>query len=191
RYSAASPATCSATSRTATRAMAPPATRHPCDQDPGARAGVTGAGVGACVPLVLLDGPHVPVVIFEEADRAPLVCQAAQSYPGARREKLAPGRREDRSGPAGCAIGSWRRSSRVIASESRKCGRFACGSRSGQGEAMTGDQDVRRRLARYVLTDGFHLTLDLRHSRGSWIVDAGTGERYLDLYAFYASAPLG
>jgi len=56
---------------------------------------------------------------------------------------------------------------------------------------MTGDQDVRRRLARYVLTDGFHLTLDLRHSRGSWIVDAGTGERYLDLYAFYASAPLG
>jgi L-lysine 6-transaminase len=42
-----------------------------------------------------------------------------------------------------------------------------------------------------VLTDGFHLTLDLRRSRGSWIVDAETGERYLDLYAFYASAPLG
>ena len=56
---------------------------------------------------------------------------------------------------------------------------------------MTGDEGVRDRLARYVLTDGFHLTLDLRHSRGSWIVDAETGERYLDLYAFYASAPLG
>ena len=56
---------------------------------------------------------------------------------------------------------------------------------------MTGDKDIRKRLARYVLTDGFHLTLDLRHSRGSWIVDAETGERYLDLYAFYASAPLG
>jgi L-lysine 6-transaminase len=42
-----------------------------------------------------------------------------------------------------------------------------------------------------VLTDGFHLILDLGRSRGSWIVDAETGERYLDLYAFYASAPLG
>jgi L-lysine 6-transaminase len=51
--------------------------------------------------------------------------------------------------------------------------------------------DIRGRLAHYVLTDGFHLTLDLRRSGGSWIVDAETGERYLDLYAFYASAPLG
>jgi L-lysine 6-transaminase len=56
---------------------------------------------------------------------------------------------------------------------------------------MARDGDVRGRLARHVLTDGFHLTLDLRRSRGSWIVDAQTGERYLDLYAFYASAPLG
>lgn len=51
--------------------------------------------------------------------------------------------------------------------------------------------DVRGRLARHVLTDGFHLILDLRRSRGSWIVDARTGDRYLDLYSFYASAPLG
>ena len=56
---------------------------------------------------------------------------------------------------------------------------------------MIGNEDVRGRLSRYVLTDGFHLTLDLRHSEGSWIADAETGERYLDLYAFYASAPLG
>jgi L-lysine 6-transaminase len=56
---------------------------------------------------------------------------------------------------------------------------------------MARDDDVRGRLARHVMTDGFHLTLDLRRSRGSWIVDAETGERYLDLYAFYASAPLG
>jgi L-lysine 6-transaminase len=51
--------------------------------------------------------------------------------------------------------------------------------------------DVRRRLARHVLTDGFHIILDLHRSRGSWIVDAETGERYLDLYSFFASAPLG
>jgi L-lysine 6-transaminase len=51
--------------------------------------------------------------------------------------------------------------------------------------------DVRGRLARHVLTDGFHLILDLEHSQGSWIVDARSGERYLDLYTFYASSPLG
>lgn len=56
---------------------------------------------------------------------------------------------------------------------------------------MAPGEEVRSRLARHVLTDGFHLTLDLARSRGSWIVDAETGERYLDLYAFYASAPLG
>ena len=56
---------------------------------------------------------------------------------------------------------------------------------------MARDDDVHERLARHVLTDGFHLTLDLRRSQGSWIVDAPTGERYLDLYSFYASAPLG
>jgi L-lysine 6-transaminase len=51
--------------------------------------------------------------------------------------------------------------------------------------------DVRGRLARHVLTDGFHIILDLCRSSGSWIVDAETGERYLDLYSFFASAPLG
>ncbi len=54
-----------------------------------------------------------------------------------------------------------------------------------------GFDDVRERLARHVLADGFHLILDLRRSRGSWLVDARTGDRYLDLYTFFASAPLG
>ena len=51
--------------------------------------------------------------------------------------------------------------------------------------------DVRERLARHVLTDGFHLILDLHRSQGSWITDARSGEQYLDLYTFFASAPLG
>ncbi len=51
--------------------------------------------------------------------------------------------------------------------------------------------EVRGRLARHVLTDGLPLILDLRKSSGSWLVDARTGERYLDLYTFFASAPLG
>ena len=51
--------------------------------------------------------------------------------------------------------------------------------------------EVRGRLARHVLTDGLQLILDLRKSSGSWVVDARTGERYLDMYTFFASAPLG
>jgi L-lysine 6-transaminase len=51
--------------------------------------------------------------------------------------------------------------------------------------------EVHERLGRYVLTDGFKLVLDPLASQGSWIVDARTGEKFLDLYTFFASAPLG
>ncbi len=51
--------------------------------------------------------------------------------------------------------------------------------------------DVHEVLARHLLTDGFKLVLDTRASTGSWIVDARDGQRYLDMYAFFASAPLG
>jgi L-lysine 6-transaminase len=46
-------------------------------------------------------------------------------------------------------------------------------------------------LARHVLTDGFRLVYDTTASHGSWLVDAQTGDEYLDLYTFFASAPLG
>jgi len=47
-------------------------------------------------------------------------------------------------------------------------------------------------LSRHVLTaGGFPLVLDTTRSHGSWVVDARTGEEYLDLYSFFASAPLG
>jgi L-lysine 6-transaminase len=51
--------------------------------------------------------------------------------------------------------------------------------------------DVHEVLARHVLTGGFPLVLDTAKSHGSWLVDATTGESYLDLYSFFASAPLG
>ncbi|HEY3687617.1 MAG TPA: L-lysine 6-transaminase [Streptosporangiaceae bacterium] len=59
------------------------------------------------------------------------------------------------------------------------------------GFAATTPADVHERLARHLLVDGFKLVLDPRASHGSWLVDARTGERYLDLYTFFASAPLG
>lgn len=46
-------------------------------------------------------------------------------------------------------------------------------------------------LGRHLLTDGFKLVFDTVKSSGSWLVDARTGQSYLDLYTFFASAPLG
>ncbi len=51
--------------------------------------------------------------------------------------------------------------------------------------------EVHDLLGRHMLTDGFKLVADLAASRGSRLVDARTGQRYLDFYTFFASAPLG
>jgi L-lysine 6-transaminase len=70
-------------------------------------------------------------------------------------------------------------------------------TRSGAAPDPVGDdvtispQQVHGVLAQHVLTDGFRLVYDTRASHGSWIVDARTGEEYLDLYTFFASSPLG
>ncbi|MEH3132441.1 MAG: L-lysine 6-transaminase [Mycolicibacterium neoaurum] len=42
-----------------------------------------------------------------------------------------------------------------------------------------------------VLTDGMDLVLDLEASRGSVLVDARDGSRYLDMFTFFASSALG
>jgi L-lysine 6-transaminase len=52
-------------------------------------------------------------------------------------------------------------------------------------------EQVHEVLSRHVLADGFRLVYDTRASLGSWVVDARSGEKYLDLYTFFASAPLG
>jgi L-lysine 6-transaminase len=57
--------------------------------------------------------------------------------------------------------------------------------------ARVAPQDVHARLERHLLVDGFRLVVDLRASHGSWLVDARDGSEYLDLYTFFASAPLG
>jgi L-lysine 6-transaminase len=51
--------------------------------------------------------------------------------------------------------------------------------------------EVHARLAEHVLVDGFRLVLDVERSHGSWLVDARDSTEYLDLYTFFASAPLG
>src|SRR6476660_2560068 len=51
--------------------------------------------------------------------------------------------------------------------------------------------DVRHVLGRSILADGMDLVLDLQRSRGSYLVDARTGRRYLDMFTFFASSALG
>jgi L-lysine 6-transaminase len=46
-------------------------------------------------------------------------------------------------------------------------------------------------LEKHILVDGFKLVFDLEKSRGSIFVDASTGREFIDLYAFYASQPIG
>ncbi|MFP5218616.1 MAG: L-lysine 6-transaminase [Actinomycetes bacterium] len=46
-------------------------------------------------------------------------------------------------------------------------------------------------LGRHLLVDGFDMVLDLALSRGSTLVDARDGTRYLDLFTFFASSALG
>jgi L-lysine 6-transaminase len=51
--------------------------------------------------------------------------------------------------------------------------------------------EVHARLGEHLLIDGFRLVLDVEGSHGSWLVDARDGTEYLDMYTFFASAPLG
>lgn len=57
--------------------------------------------------------------------------------------------------------------------------------------AAVAPERVHESLGRHLLTDGFKLVFDPVRSSGSWLVDARTGESYLDFYTFFASAPLG
>jgi L-lysine 6-transaminase len=50
---------------------------------------------------------------------------------------------------------------------------------------------VIERLKQHILVDGFHVVVDLDKSEGSWIVDAETGQRYLDCYSQFASQTFG
>ena len=56
---------------------------------------------------------------------------------------------------------------------------------------MITPERVHETLRRHLLVDGFDLVLDTHASRGSWLVDARDGRRHLDLFSFFASAPLG
>ena len=50
---------------------------------------------------------------------------------------------------------------------------------------------VRATIANHMLADGFDMVLDLEKSKGCTIHDSQDDKEYLDLFSFFASAPLG
>jgi len=51
--------------------------------------------------------------------------------------------------------------------------------------------DVLKTLEQHILLDGFKVVVDLEKSRGSYLCDAATGQRLIDLYGFFGSMPIG
>src|SRR5262249_45567713 len=51
--------------------------------------------------------------------------------------------------------------------------------------------DVLQSIERHVLLDGFRIVIDLDKSRGSYLYNAVTGQRLIDLYGFFGSNPVG
>lgn len=46
-------------------------------------------------------------------------------------------------------------------------------------------------LGKHILLDALDMVVDLKNSRGSYIIDAKTGKKYLDFFTFVASVPVG
>lgn len=51
--------------------------------------------------------------------------------------------------------------------------------------------NVQEVLKKYMLVDGFDVTIDTEKSQGSYIYDSRNGRRYLDFFTYVASHPLG
>src|SRR2546425_11291203 len=54
-----------------------------------------------------------------------------------------------------------------------------------------GASRVLQTLEQHILLDGFRVVVDLEKSRGSYLFDAATGHRLIDLYGFFGSMPVG
>jgi L-lysine 6-transaminase len=61
---------------------------------------------------------------------------------------------------------------------------------SGPEQAMAPDAVIAG-LEKHILVDGFKIVIDLERSHGSHLVDAANGRKFVDLYSFFASTPIG
>jgi L-lysine 6-transaminase len=58
-------------------------------------------------------------------------------------------------------------------------------------ESMIKPADVKNILKRHMLADGMDIIVDLKKSKGSWLVDQRNGDRYLDCFSMFASMAVG
>ncbi len=56
---------------------------------------------------------------------------------------------------------------------------------------MIAASDVKKTIGRHLLTDGMDIIVDLKKSKGSWIIDQRNGDRYLDCFSMFASMAVG
>ncbi|RJP76179.1 MAG: L-lysine 6-transaminase [Desulfobacteraceae bacterium] len=52
-------------------------------------------------------------------------------------------------------------------------------------------RDVKKSLSKHILADGLDIVVDLENSKGSWLVDKISGNRYLDFFSMFASMSVG
>src|ERR1700694_6233096 len=64
-------------------------------------------------------------------------------------------------------------------------------SRTKQPKEENSGSSVLDTIGQHVLLDGFRVVIDLEKSRGSFLYDAATGHRLIDLYGFFGSMPVG
>ena len=56
---------------------------------------------------------------------------------------------------------------------------------------MINPAEVKDILNRHMLADGMDIIVDLKRSKGCWLVDQRNGDRYLDCFAMFASMAIG
>jgi L-lysine 6-transaminase len=64
-------------------------------------------------------------------------------------------------------------------------------SREGKKTKRIDASHVLYELEQHILMDGFKIVIDLEKSRGSYLYDAASGHRLIDLYGFFGSLPIG
>ena len=62
---------------------------------------------------------------------------------------------------------------------------------SASKDRQVAASNVLKTLEEHILLDGFKVVVDLEKSRGSYLYDAATGHRLIDLYGFFGSMPVG
>ena len=51
--------------------------------------------------------------------------------------------------------------------------------------------EIKKKLSKHILADGYDPIIDLEKSHGSWLVDHRDGTEYLDMFSMYASGAVG